>query len=126
MSASRERKAAAKNLGIALQAAYRKLIEANGQEEIETAAVNLGGIFNTNIEFVIWTLKEYGGVKQLPFERLHAKKPMPVAANDRPLPVTPAVLLADTPACTCPPLEAGIIGRDRHMTACPQFVPGAA
>jgi|SRR6185369_2534307 len=151
LPAGRARKVASKNLGIALQAAYRRMIEANGNDEIQVAAIELGQLFNTNIEFVIWVLKAYGGVQQMPAERNFAPRPMPVASNDRPalsivnpehvneenkLPVLGELLTGD-PApkkrsrkkpeevipkgCTCPPLEAGIIGRDRHMTSCPEY-----
>lgn len=70
MSAARERREAAKNLGIALQVKYRQMIEANGEEAITLAAIDLGNCFNSNIEFIIWCLKEFGGVQQLPFERI--------------------------------------------------------
>lgn len=63
----RDRKEAAKRLGIALQADYRRMLEAIGQEEITKAAMLLGENFNNNIEFICWCLKEYGGVEQLPF-----------------------------------------------------------
>lgn len=74
MSASRDRKEAAKRLGIALAADYRRMIEASGPEAINEAAVTLGTNFNTNIEFIIWVLKEYGGVDQMPLQPRH--KPM--------------------------------------------------
>lgn len=69
MSGVRDRKEASKRLGIALQAAYRRMLEASGQEEINTAAIELGQLFNDNIEFTIWVLREYGGVQQMPIER---------------------------------------------------------
>lgn len=118
--ASRERKEASKQLGIALQAKYRALLEATGEKEVSLAAVNLGALFNQNIESIIWFLKEYGGVKQMPLPRQNKRPaPPPAPAND--LPTTPAIFAK--PACTCPPIEAGIIGGNRHMTACPQFEP---
>lgn len=69
MSAARDRKEASKRLGIALQVAYRRMVEADGQDEIQTAAIELGKLFNDNIEFVLWVLKEYGGVQQMPIDR---------------------------------------------------------
>lgn len=69
MSASRDRKEAARNLGIALTVDYRRMLEATGQEEITAAAIVLGQHFNDNIEFICWVLKEYGGVDQMPFQR---------------------------------------------------------
>lgn len=70
MSAARERKDAARNLGIALTVDYRRMIDATGPEAITAAAVILGQHFNDNIEFICWVLKEYGGVDQMPFRRL--------------------------------------------------------
>jgi hypothetical protein len=68
MTASRHRKQAAKNLGIALTADYRRLLQATSEDEIVAASVTLGQNFNTNIEFICWVLKEYGGVQQMPFQ----------------------------------------------------------
>lgn len=118
--ASRERKEAAKQLGIALQAKYRALLEATGDKEVSLAAVNLGALFNQNIESIIWFLKEYGGVKQMPLQRQNKRPapPPPEPAND--VPPMPAIFAQP---CTCPPIEAGIIGGGRHMTACPQYMP---
>lgn len=69
MSASRDRKEAARKLGIALGIQHRRLVEASGDEAISAAAVNLGQTFNDNIEFIVWVLKEFGGVPQMPIER---------------------------------------------------------
>ena len=69
MSASRDRKEASKRLGIMLGAQYKRMLEATGEEEITKAAVDLGQTFNTNIEYICWVLKEFGGVKQFPFVR---------------------------------------------------------
>lgn len=78
MSAPQARKDASKVLGVALQAHYRKMLSAVGQEEITAAAVDLGQSFNDNIEFIIWVLKTYGG--------MYAPAPEPVR---RALPVLP-------------------------------------
>lgn len=121
--ASRDRKEASKRLGFALQAAYRRLIEAEGEKAISLASVELGVMFNSNIEFIFWVLKEYGGVQQMPFPRQTTPKPappQPVAAND--VPPMPAIF---SQPCTCPPIEPGIIGGNRHMTSCPQFTPAS-
>ena len=69
MSATRDRKQAAKILGITMQAQLRALLEAQGEEAIQMAAIQLGDTFNRNAEFICWVLKEYGGVEQMPFAR---------------------------------------------------------
>lgn len=78
MTAARDRKQAARILGIALQVQYRALLEAVGNDAVQDAAIKLGGTFNANIEAIIWFLKEYGGVQQMPLEPQHR------AANDEP------------------------------------------
>ncbi len=82
MSAARDRKEASKRIGLLLQAKHRKLIDATTPEEINDAAVDLGVQFNSNIEFICWVLKEYGGVEQRPITR-----------NKKALPKTPGILL---------------------------------
>jgi hypothetical protein len=62
VSVARARKEAARRLGIDLQNKYRALVEASGQEEIEAAAIILGDAFNSNIEFIINVLKDWGGL----------------------------------------------------------------
>lgn len=92
MTAARDRKEAAKRLGFALQAHYRALLEAQGNDAVQTAAIELGNLFNQNIEAICWFLKAYGGVQQMPFERQRR------AANDEPkaamLPAVPAIFSA--------------------------------
>lgn len=88
MSASRDRKEAAKRLGLSLRSKYRALVEANGNEEVTNAAIVLGGEFNSNVEYIIWCLLEYGGVQQLPFER-----PKPLKQDG--LPSMPSILSND-------------------------------
>lgn len=64
------RKEASRRLGVELQIRYRKMLEAVGQEEISIAAMDLGKLFNDNIEQIIWFLRAYGGDKtQSPLER---------------------------------------------------------
>lgn len=141
LPAGRARKVASKNLGIALQVAYRNMIEAEGNDAVQFAAIELGQVFNTNIEFIIWVLKEFGGAKQMPAERQFAQKsvftqPKPALTivpsehvnEENKLPTLDSVLTGKKApeevipkGCTCPPLEAGIIGRDRHMTSCPEY-----
>lgn len=89
MSPARARREAAKRLGLILQAKYRALVEASGEDAIQNAAIELGGIFNTNIEFVINVLKDYGGLaaKFEPMTRLSLP-----AANDPP--AMPPIFLA--------------------------------
>lgn len=69
MSAARDRKQASRMLGITMQAQLRTLIEAEGEDAIQSAAIQLGDTFNRNSEFIIWVLKEFGGVEQMPFPR---------------------------------------------------------
>ena len=68
MNPTLARKQAAAKLGTALQARYQTLALALGEDEISQAAVNLGQLFNDNIEFIIWTLKHHGGINPAPFE----------------------------------------------------------
>jgi hypothetical protein len=74
MTAARDRKQAAKVLGITMQAQIRALVEAEGTDAIQMAAIQLGDTFNRNSEFIVWVLKEYGGVEQMPFARLPAPR----------------------------------------------------
>lgn len=124
MSVGRNRKEAAKRLGIEFQKRYERLAFANGADEVTVAAVDLGQLFNDNAEFVIWALKKLGGLNPPNPEEIKKIRP-PTPAND--LPTLPPALTGTAPAveakCTCPVLEAGIIGRDKHMTACPLYVP---
>lgn len=84
MSARRE---ASKRLGLELSKRYEKLCLASGEDEVSRAAVELGALFNENIEQICWFLKEYGGMQQLPLER-RPKPDLPAA----PLPKTPDIL----------------------------------
>lgn len=133
MSAARDRKQAAKILGLTMQAQLRTLVEAQGNDAIQAAAIQLGDTFNRNSDFIVWVLKEFGGVQQPPYARpkplasasartLPPRPAPPKPAND--LPVLPATLVGEPPAseCTCPPMEEGIIGY-KHMASCPQFDP---
>lgn len=122
---NKARKYASARLGLKLLKDYKALVEASGTDEIQAAAIELGNTFNSNVEFIINVLKAYGGL-ETKFEPLTTPKAPNIPANDEPtLPdistLTGANVLAMPTACTCPPLEAGIIGRDRHMTSCPQF-----
>jgi hypothetical protein len=74
VSAARARREAAKRLALKLQADYRALVEANGADEVQAAAIVLGDTFNTNIEFVINVLRDYGGL-QTKFEPMTKTKP---------------------------------------------------
>lgn len=69
MSTARDRKQAAKIFGVTMQAQLRELLEAQGEEAIQKAAIQLGVTFNRNAAFIVWVLKEYGGVEQMPFQR---------------------------------------------------------
>lgn len=82
MSNARNRRAAAGRLGLEFQKRHRALALAVGEDEIAQAAVNLGQLFNDNIEFVVWVMKEFGGIDQPAFQ---PTKPA--------LPKTPSTLL---------------------------------
>lgn len=70
MSVARKRKAAAARLGIEFQKRYERLAFANGADEVTVAAVDLGTLFQDNIEAIIWFLRDYGGDKtQGPLEK---------------------------------------------------------
>lgn len=128
----RSRRDAAKMLGIALQTRYRKLLAATGEDETVVATADLAQCMYDNIEFVIWALKVQGGMNPPPPEKLR-RIAAPRPANDDPRFIKPPEFVVEddmkpgidlsTLPCSCPPLEAGIIGRDRHMTNCPKFVP---
>jgi hypothetical protein len=124
MSIVRKRKVAAARLGIEFEKRYEKLVLARTDDEIVIASVDLGQLFNDNAEFLIWTLKKFGGLNPPNPEEIK-KVPPPAPAND--LPTLPEFLKPAPPAveakCTCPVLEHGIIGRDKHMTACPEYRP---
>lgn len=83
MNPTLARKKAAANLGVALYDRHQRLALAVGEEEIAAAAVDLGQVFNDNIEFLIWVCKQYGGLNPRPIEPV---KP-------RPLPKMPGALL---------------------------------
>lgn len=115
----RARRDAAKVLAVALQTRYRRFLESAGDENATVIATgDLAQCMYENIEFIMWALKSVGGMNPPPpheLSRISAPQPRP--AND-PMPET----VLDLP-CTCPPLEHGILFRERHMTACPKFVP---
>ena len=127
----RARRDAAKMLGVAIGIRYRRFLEtADDQDANALATAELAQCLYENIEFIEWALKHIGGLNPRPPEELRRITP---AANDqgRALPKMPTALALDpqpelagdtVPSkCTCPPLEHGIIGRDRHMTSCPLF-----
>lgn len=115
----RARRDAAKMLGIALSSRYRRFLESAGDEdETVIATGDLAQCMYENLEFIIWALKHVGGLNPSPPEELRRISPLQdrTPANDAP----PKPL--DLP-CTCPPLEHGLLFRDKHMTSCPKFVP---
>ena len=146
----RARRDAAKILGIALQSRYRRLLEATGEDEIVVATGDLAQTMYENVEFIIWALKHLGGLNPPPPEVLRPTTPPKPAGFINPHAPNAADKLAedmgafvcafchkgpghadDCPTvpkpvelpCTCEVLEHGIIGRDKHMTSCPKFVP---
>lgn len=128
----RARRDAAKMLGVAIQTRYRKYLEATGDDEVVVTTSDLAQCMIENMEFIIWALKSVGGMNPSPPETLRRITP-PQPANGPRFAKPPPVVLEETlnetlakaglDTCTCPPLEAGIILRDRHMTSCPKFVP---
>lgn len=85
MSVVRTRKEATKRLALKLQADYRALVEASGEAEVQAAAIVLGDTFNSNIEWIINVLRDYGGLKATfePLTRISPSIP-PTPANDTP------------------------------------------
>lgn len=123
-----DRKTASRHLAAAIHVRYEKLVTAVGENEIVVATTDLAQCMYENVEFIIWSLKKSGGLNPpLPerINRISPHGPRP-PANDLPT-LTPELTGIDAPAdeakCTCPVLEAGIIGRDKHMTACPLYIP---
>lgn len=126
MSRPQDRKEAAKHLGIAIHQRYENLVNAVGEDAVTMATVDLAQVMYDNVEFVIWALKKFGGLNPAPPEEIkRPKMTKPVPAND--LPTLPASVTGIAPVvaekCTCPVLDHGIIGRDKHATSCPQFIP---
>lgn len=126
----RARRDAAKMLALALQTRYRRFLESAGDEDATVIATgDLAQCMYENVEFVIWALKSIGGMNPPPPEQLRKVTPAKFRpANDDPRFAKPPEfeLKEETPLdlpCTCPPLEHGIIGRDRHMTSCPKYKP---
>lgn len=122
---ARKRKAAAKALGIAIHQRYENLVNAQGEDEITRATVEMAQVMYDNVEFIVWALKSVGGLNPAPpstLKPIPVTKPVPQPVND--LPVLPATLVGEPPAneCTCSPMEEGIIGY-KHMASCPQFEP---
>ena len=128
----RARRDAAKMLGVALQARYRKFLESAGNEDATVIATgDLAQCMYENVEFIIWALKSVGGMNPPPPEQLNRISgtfTQRAPANDDPRFRKPPELkieeekTIDLP-CNCPSLEHGIIGRDKHMVSCPKFVP---
>jgi len=85
MSIVRTRKEATKRLALKLQADYRALVEASGEAEVQASAIVLGDTFNSNIEWIINVLRDYGGLPAR-FEPMTRASPSlpPVPANDIP------------------------------------------
>lgn len=146
----RARRDAAKVLAVALQTRYRRFLDSAGDENATViATADLAQCMYENVEFILWALKHVGGMNPPPPEELRrpsAPQMLPPANDDPRFAKPPELKLEDpeslidcgpgsgnTPEdqrndfsnlpCTCPPLEHNIIGRDRHMTSCPKFVP---
>lgn len=52
-----------RRLGVELARLHKDLAEAQGEDNIQTAAILLGAKFNEHIEFICVVLKEFGGLK---------------------------------------------------------------
>lgn len=125
----RARRDAAKVLAVALQSRYRKLLESSdqGEDAVVVATADLAQCMYENVEFVIWALKSIGGMNPPPPDQLNKVSSFaaPPPANDprfaKPPPVVIEAPVKDE--CTCPPLEAGLLFREKHMTSCPKYVP---
>lgn len=121
MTASRDRRDAAKNLGVALQVKYREMLNAQASGDgdlIVAATLPVADLMNSNIEFVIWVLKEYGGMSQRPPERV-SKRPatnplpkMPEAFSSMPEPKA-----AKAGVCNCGADEDSV--KTGHRSSCP-------
>ena len=77
MNPTLARKQASAKLGIALAARHQTLALAVGEDEISKAAVDLGSLFNDNIEFITWVLKHHGGLNPAPIEPRRSIPQMP-------------------------------------------------
>jgi hypothetical protein len=86
MTPARARREKAKHLALQFGKQYEELVTASGQQAIEFAAIRLGDTFNTNAEFILNVLREYGGL-QPHFEKIE------VPAEPAPPPPTPAIFL---------------------------------
>jgi len=62
MSINRDRKISAQIIALEMQKRFALLATAVGEEEITAAAVDLGKLFNDNIEIIIWALRKAGGL----------------------------------------------------------------
>lgn len=61
-SVNRDRKNSAQITALEMQKRYALLVTAAGEEEITAAAVDLGKLFNDNIDIIIWALRKAGGL----------------------------------------------------------------
>jgi hypothetical protein len=68
MTPTLARKEAAKRLGIELEARYRKMLEAEGEEHTVATSVEVAKLMIDNVYFIIWCLKKHGGLNPLPPE----------------------------------------------------------
>ena len=63
MNVVRQRKAQGTRIALALNSRYRALVEAVGQDEIQHASIQLGMLFNENIEFIINVMRDWSGLE---------------------------------------------------------------
>lgn len=134
MSVSRDRKEAAKRLGLELKKRYNALVTSgNDPEEINLRAIELGALWNENVEFIIWALCTFGGLNPpAPEKKTNTSPAAPNFATEYPSETSaplpdisklafdaPTAKAATAGTCTCPDaLDANFAG---HMTSCPRY-----
>jgi len=133
MSISRDRKEAAKRIGLELKKRYNAMVTAgNDPEEITLRSIELGALFNDNIEFIIWALCTFGGLTPPPPEKKTNTAPaIPNFETDiqetSKLPELPNALtgfnLEAKPATagTCICDDANDANFAGHMASCPRY-----
>jgi hypothetical protein len=75
MNATLARKEAAKRLGIELEVRYRKMLMAEGEEQIVATSVECAQLMIENADFMIYCLKKQGGLNPLPPELTRGSVP---------------------------------------------------
>lgn len=92
MSTARNRKEGAKRLGIALHQRYERLVTASGEDAIVVATTDLAQCMYENVEFIIWLLKDFGGLEPPLPDPL--KPNATIMPHPQPVPTMPAIFSA--------------------------------